>query len=72
MANGNSLFSFLAGAAVGAAVVAYLKSDKEKLAETLDKIEDALLGLKDDVKKATEDISAEETPAEEEPATSEE
>ncbi|MCQ2133573.1 MAG: hypothetical protein MJY88_01270 [Bacteroidales bacterium] len=33
---------FLAGAAVGAAVVAYLKSDKEKLAAILDKAEAAL------------------------------
>ncbi len=35
---------FLAGAAVGAAVVAYLKSDKEKLAAILDKAEAALSG----------------------------
>lgn len=33
---------FLAGAAVGAAVVAYLKSDKEKLSYILDKAEEAL------------------------------
>ena len=63
MANGNSLFSFLAGAAVGAAVVAYLKSDKEKLAGALDKIEEALLGLKDDIKGAEEDLSEDAEPA---------
>jgi len=38
---------FLAGAAVGAAVVAYLKSDRERLISILDKAEAALSGGED-------------------------
>ena len=46
---------FLAGAAVGAAVVAYLKSDKEKLAYLLDKAEEALQSKEDAPEKNVEE-----------------
>ena len=43
MSNNNSFFTFLAGAAFGAAAYAFVKSDKEKVKEALDKLENMLV-----------------------------
>lgn len=43
MSNNNSFLTFLAGAAFGAAAYAFVKSDKEKVKEALDKLENMLV-----------------------------
>lgn len=43
MSSNNSFLTFLAGAAFGAAAYAFVKSDKEKVREALDKLEDMLI-----------------------------
>lgn len=62
------VLDFLAGAAVGAAVIAYLKSDKEKLNAILDKVETALSGetAEADAQPAEDHTSAETETKEEE------
>lgn len=60
MANNNSLLTFLAGAAVGAALYAYVKADKERIVEILDKLEDKIGNLGNVEEKPSEEAPAEE------------
>lgn len=64
MANNNSFLAFLAGAVAGAAVTAFLKSDREKINTILDSIEEKLGGRMPEKSPETE-TEAEETEQEE-------
>jgi len=60
MASNNSFFTFIAGAAVGAAVALLVKSDREKINELLDKLEDAIAGPKEETAEPTPEAPVED------------
>jgi len=68
MANNHSLFTFIAGAAAGIALAAFLKTDKEKLNAVLDKVEDRIRGKQDEAPVEETEAETEEPAAEEEQA----